>query len=457
MARSRHPRGLVLPALAVALLARLAAGDQLYGVELAGIRQSAGSLTATYSNAPGSTTGLPTGVNGVGINPTTGVIYLATVAHVGGMASTVIAATPSGGSYTLTTIAGNYGSSATSDGVGAAANFMQLQSVAVDGSGNVYMTDVAGGKVRMLTPSGGSYVATTITTVPSLSLGTGLGTTPGNALAVTTAGVVYVVDTTGGAVWELVNSGGTWSRTRIANSDLFFPQGIAVDSVTGTVYVVDTYNKRIRQLVKSGASWTATTIAGSAAPCCADGAWKCLFVPASWRLWAHSERPVPIAGPGSSASFNLPVDAAWDASTSSLYVTDRDGKQIRKLTNPGGSGWVVSTVNDGNANSCSGSPLTAVSPVGIAVDNAGLLYVYDKSCYTIKRMGPPPPPSPPSPPSPPPLPPSPSPPSPPPAPGSGSSSVPVASAYSVAPRANMSAAAASARGIGAPSSASGAT
>jgi hypothetical protein len=275
MARLRHPHGLLLPALALALLVRLATGIQLFGIELAGIRQSAGTATATYSSAAGLTTGLPTGVTGVAMNPATGVIYLATVDSTM-RASTVIAATPSGGSYTLTTIAGNYASSATNDGVGVAANFKELQSLAVDGSGNVYMTDVGAGSVRRLAPSGGSFTVTTVTT--------GLSTGFWNAVTATSAGVLYVTDAGSNKVYELVNSGGTWTRTLIAGGGLgtadgsgasaqfFFPQGIAVDEATGNVYVVDTLNKLIRLLTKSGSVWTSSTIAGSAASCCADGA-----------------------------------------------------------------------------------------------------------------------------------------------------------------------------------------
>jgi hypothetical protein len=46
----------------------------------------------------------------------------------------VITATPTGtGAFTLATVAGNYGGSASADGVGTSASFMRIDSVTIDG------------------------------------------------------------------------------------------------------------------------------------------------------------------------------------------------------------------------------------------------------------------------------------------------------------------------------------
>ena len=80
-------------------------------------------------------------------------------------------------------------------------------------------------------------------------------------------------------------------------------------------------------------------------------------------------------GPGSSALFNAPYGLAIDKNNN-LYVTDRSGFLIRKVTPQG----VVSTIaGSGKQGRVDGTTSTATfeSPTGIALDQSGNIYVID--------------------------------------------------------------------------------
>ena len=200
---------MVRPFLVVAAL--LAAGrccaQQLFTFEIAGVRTNSASASAIFNAAPGLSTNLPATTNNVVVDRATGTVYMTVPNYsVGQGASTVLAAVRSpGGIYTLTTVAGNYGSSSSADGVGTAANFQRLFGITVDGSSNVYVTDTAAKEVRKLTPSGGTYTVSTVMTGFTTAIA---------GIAATSDGVLYVSDTH--TIFELVNTGGTWSKTAIA-------------------------------------------------------------------------------------------------------------------------------------------------------------------------------------------------------------------------------------------------
>ncbi|HEX4803716.1 MAG TPA: hypothetical protein VFV14_09400, partial [Myxococcaceae bacterium] len=104
------------------------------------------------------------------------------------------------------------------DGSGSAARFTSPTGVAVDASGNVYVTDLGNETLRKITPAG---------------------------MVSTLAGSAGVPGSTDGA--------GRDAR-------FYHPFGVAVES-SGNVYVADTYNSTIRRVTASG---VVTTLAGSA-------------------------------------------------------------------------------------------------------------------------------------------------------------------------------------------------
>jgi streptogramin lyase len=116
--------------------------------------------------------------------------------------------------------------------------------VAVDSSGNIYLTNSGFGKVFKETPSEGGYTES--------SIGSGLYFPAG--IAVDAAGNVYIADTGNNRVLKETLSRGTYAQTSIS-SGLSVPYGIAVDG-SGNVYIADYGNRRVLKESASGGSYT---------------------------------------------------------------------------------------------------------------------------------------------------------------------------------------------------------
>ena len=165
------------------------------------------------------------------------------------------------------TVAGT-GIAGFSDGAGAAASFSTPQGVAVDNAGNVYVADSGNHKIRKINSAG---VVTTFAGASSLgdSDGIGIGASFNYPIGIAIDGLgnLYVTDnnkirkiTPFGEVTTLAgtNVAGFSDGTGTAAS-FNLPQGIAVDN-SGNIYVADTNNQKIRKITPSG---EVTTLAGS--------------------------------------------------------------------------------------------------------------------------------------------------------------------------------------------------
>ncbi len=168
----------------------------------------------------------------------------------------------------VTTLAGS-GSIGSSDGTSMTASFNFPHGVAVDTSGNVYVADTVNNKIRKITSTGN---VTTLAGSGSSGSTDGVGTVANfnqpSGVAVDTSGNVYVTDTysykirkitADGFVTTLAGSGsyGDTDGTGIAAS-FRYPYGVTVDK-NGNVYVADTESYRIRKITSTG---IVTTIAG---------------------------------------------------------------------------------------------------------------------------------------------------------------------------------------------------
>jgi sugar lactone lactonase YvrE len=135
------------------------------------------------------------------------------------------------------------------------------------------------------------------------------------------------------------------------------PYGVALDAA-GNVYVGDMMNHRIRKVTAAG---VVTTLAGSGTAAFADGM-------------------------GVAAAFNTPHGVALDAA-GNVYVSDYVNNRIRKVTP---TGVVTTLAGSGTATFADGTGAAASfsSPVGVATDAAGNVYVGDTFTYRLRKVTP---------------------------------------------------------------------
>lgn len=303
----------------------------------------------------------------------------------------------------MSTLAGS-GSYGYADGVGTMAQFRGVYDVAVDGAGNVYVTEEQ--RVRKITPAG----------VVSTLAGNGMrGYADGGGMAaqfnepygvaVDSFGNVYVADNENGRVRKIA-PGGIVSTVAGNDSGGFLdgpgtvarfarPDGVAVDG-SGNVYVADMFNHAIRKVTPAG---VVSTLAGNGIAGSADGT-------------------------GTVAQFSYPEAVAVDG-VGNIYVVDLNSG-VRKVTpggvvstlasgvrgsgvavDGGGTVYVAETYNNRILKITLGSVITTLagsgtpgfadgtgaaakfsSPNGLAMDVAGNLYVADERNYRIRKISP---------------------------------------------------------------------
>ena len=267
----------------------------------------------------------------------------------------------------VTTLAGS-GARGFTDGTGTAASFKEPAGVTVDSSGNLYVADCNNQRIRKITPAG---VVTTLAgnNVEGSIDGTGTAASFDEpvGIAVDSSGTLYVTDTitqnvrkitSAGVVTTLAGSGaiGSADGTRTAAS-FYQPNGVAIDS-SGNVYVADSNNHKIRKITSTG---VVTKFAGSGAIGSADGT-------------------------GTAASFYGPVGITIDSS-GNVYVADMGNNKIRKITP---AGVVTTLAGSGSQGAVDGKGVAASfkTPLGIAVDSGGNLYVADSGNNKIRKITP---------------------------------------------------------------------
>ena len=274
----------------------------------------------------------------------------------------------------VSTLAGAPGVSGTANGTGGAARFSAPQSVAVDASGNVYVADCGNHTIRKITSSGD---VSTLAGAPGAS-GAANGTAPAarfsgpSGVAVDTDNNIYVADTGNGAIRKITSTGtvstlaGTPGTSGTANgigsiARFNAPHGVAVNA-TGNVYVADTMNHTIRIVTPAG---RVSTLAG-------HGGARFNFDQANWWYVYRNVGGVAVA-------------PFWDGN---VYVADTGNHTIRKITPEG----VVTTFagTPGNAGLADGFGGEARfdTPVGIAVDSTGNVFVADFGNAAIRKITP---------------------------------------------------------------------
>ena len=160
----------------------------------------------------------------------------------------------------VTTIAGS--TLGHNDATGTEAQFRSPTDVAVDSSGNLYVTDSNNHLIRKIT-SGGD-----VTTLAGD--GTAAQFDYPSGVAVDSSGNLYVTDsnnhrirkiTSAGVVTTLAGSGTRGHKDATGTEAQFnYPYGVAVDSSSGILYVADWFNHRIRKITPGGVVSTSPAV-----------------------------------------------------------------------------------------------------------------------------------------------------------------------------------------------------
>jgi len=337
--------------------------------------------------------------------------------------NTIRKITPEGLVTTLAGIAGVWGSA---DGTGAAAQFSYPWYLAVDRSGNVYVSDEGNATIRTITPAG--VVSTAAGTVALT--GSADGTIAASHLAwpygVAMDGLlnVYVADhgnntirkiTPAGAVSTLAGTAGVAGSADGTGAAARFnqPSGIAVDGA-GNVYVGDYGNNTIRKITSAG---VVSTVAGAAGVFgSADGAGaqarfaypNGVAVDGSGNVYVADQGNCTIRkitpagvvstlagtagvwgssdGTGSAAQFGAPAGVTVDKKAN-VYVADWQNDTIRKITAAGVVSTVAGTAGVQGSADGTGAAARFNYPWSVAVDGSGILYVADRGNSTIRKIG----------------------------------------------------------------------
>jgi hypothetical protein len=284
------------------------------------------------------------------------------------------------GTNVITTIAGN--GMLGFDGDGGPATMAQLRypaGVGVDGSGNVYIADRENHRIRKVTAATG---------IITTAAGTGSGWFQGEndvattaslnypeGLAVDGAGNVYVADSYNGRVRKLVLASGriiTVAGSTPAGyggdtgqgpaAQLKQPTAVAVDGA-GNLYIADMQNARVRKVAVPTPTAQITTLAGNGtAGYAGDG------------------------GAAPAAMLNSPHGVAIDAA-GNLYIVEFWNHRVRKVA--AATGLITTVAGSSSGSLGDGGPATAArlsNPYGVAVDNAGNLYIADSFNYRIRKV-----------------------------------------------------------------------
>jgi sugar lactone lactonase YvrE len=210
----------------------------------------------------------------------------------------VLKETPSAGTYTQSTIG---------------SGLYQPMGVAVDGSGNVYIANTYDNQVLKETLSAGGYIQSTI----------GNGLNLPMTVAVDGSGNVYVADYGNERVVKETLSAGGYTQSAVVSSGLNGPSGVAVDG-SGDVFIADVFNNRVLEETPSAAGYTQKTVESST---------------------LKNPNGVAVDGNGN------------------VFISDTGNDRVLKES-PSANGYIESAIGNGMG-----------EPLDVAVDGSGNVYI----------------------------------------------------------------------------------
>jgi YD repeat-containing protein len=346
-------------------------------------------------------------------------------------------ALPLSGTYTvlvhtfssIETVAGTGAGGGSGDGGPATSAHLDVpHGVAVDASGNLFVAEWSGRRVRKISPSG---IIATVAGGGSGALGDGGPATAATlglieAVAVDAKGNVFIADTTNHRIRKVAGNGiittvaGTGTAGYSGNggaatsAKLSSPRDVAVDA-HGNVYIADTDNHRVRKVSSAG---IITVVAGNGTIGSGGDGGSATSAQVGYpfgigfdsqgnllivtqlriRMVDSTGRISTVAGIGI-GGFNgdaQPATSAWldpmrvaGGAQSAVVISDHYNDRIRKVAADG----IITTIAGDGTNGYSGDGGPAVSaslgePMAIALDGSGNIFVAGRWSNRVRVIRP---------------------------------------------------------------------
>ena len=267
-------------------------------------------------------------------------------------------------------------------GISQPGDFSFPQNLAIDETGNVYVTDLGNKRVQKFTNEGTFLVAWG-------SSGSGSGQFHSPAGIVEFNGTVFVVDNQLQRIQTFDLEGNfitKWGDEGSAQGQFLLPNGIAA-GVNGTIYVVDTGNQRIQKFTPEGQFISEFGESGTE-----DGKFvspigitvdneENVYVtdPGKNKIFKYDSEGVFIQSYGPNfAGFAIMPQGIVTDSSGNIYVTETSRDRILKISQEGMtlSTWGSMGIANGQFK----------MPTDIALDNNGYIFVVDSNGHRIQKF-----------------------------------------------------------------------